>query len=366
MPAKTVEVTPVVEGSEYRFLAQGVTDLSQLSSIGLSGIGAAPGILPGSPSTELNVKVSANGSKYEFMGSGASDYCTSYSYSGSLYGDSLILNINDVNLANTFLAGSVWQPVPFKQSGLKVESTPFHLLWELDPSAGIDVDLTGILEAVFTIPFIPTYHDTAYSSIAQLLSSSLQTVAFGEDGNIIVRYYSNVGGATQLVTSVGNTLQYVVLSDQYLKLYPNPTSLFGLWLVAQSDSEGIPDISFTKPSRSEEIGKEELKEFLVPILKSLLPSLLDMTKDGITLEMSKTKDTLDVYLNTQVILGLLQQVAQAVAENPEVVQKLLEQMGSNPQLAELLPYMEKYLPQIDAILKATTKIEIGLSFNSYK
>lgn len=363
MPAKIVTVVP--EDSHcFTFTAQGITDLSMLSSMGLSGTGPAPGVLPGSPRLVIPVTTTAQGAKYVFTGNGVTDFCDNYSYSGFLEGDSLILNLDNVVLSKDYLSGTIWTPVPFKQDGLKVESTPFHLLWSLDPAEGVDIDLTGLLNALVSLPIIPVYQDTAYSSIAQLLSMSLQTVAFNQNGNIFVRYFSSVGGATQLVTSIGNTLQYMVLGDSCIKIYPNPTTLFGRWLVAHSNSSSIPDISFTKSGASEE-SDSKLMEALVPVIKSLLPSLLEMTCEGIPLEINKTDSTLVVYMNTELILSLLQKIAEAFAENPESLTTLLGLSTDNPTIGDILPQLQKLLLQIDAVLKATTKIEIGLSFNKY-
>ena len=365
MPAKVVTATP--DGADALTLtAEGITDLSMLSSMGLSGTAPAPGVLPGSPVVTLPAKLKASGSKYIFEGSGASDFCSSFAYSGFLEGDSLILNIDNVVLSNDCLSGSIWTPVPFRQEGLSVKSTPFHLLWEIDPTAGIDIDLTGALETLVTLPIIPVYQHTAYSSVAQLLSMSLQTVAFNQNGNIFVRYFSSVGGATQLMTSTGNTLQYVVLGDKYMRLYPNPTTLFGLWLVAQSDSAGIPDISFTKAADDSSDSRKELLETLMPLVKSMLPSVLEMTREGIPLEMSKSDASLDIYLNTDLILTLLQQLATAVNENPDVIAKLMGMAAADAEMAELLSTLQQLLPRIDALLKATTRMEIGLSFNKYQ
>lgn len=366
MPGKQVEMIPGGENSDLSVTlkCQGSTDLGQLSSIGLSGYGAAPGVLPGSPVLELPVRLKQEKSGYTFSGKSSTADCSTFSYKGTLTADSLVMSIFDVELTDKSMAGSVWKPVAFKQSGLIVESTPFYLVWEVNPALGLDVNLSELLKLIVTAPIIPTYHDTAYSSVSQLLYSSLQTVAFKENGNIILRYFSSVGGATQLMTSQGNTLQYVVAGDNMLKLYPNPTSLFGLWLVAQSNSAGIPDISFKSEADNND-SNEALKEALLPIIKDLVPFILQLTQQGIPLQCSRTSEGMALFLNTQAVLTIMNQVATIVAAHPETLDKLSQLLTGNDELGEIASKLLEVLPQLQPILENTTRFEIGLQFLPY-
>lgn len=363
MPAKEVEFIPAADGNkEDRIILKGITDLSQLSSIGLSGTAEGPGVIPGSPVEEIPVRLVKNKDRYEFSGSGSTNYISSFTYKGKFEGDSCVLAIDNVELSNMSMTGKVWTPVPLKRNGVEYTSMPFRLVWELDPAVGIDVDLSGILKLLATIPVIPTYHDTAYSSVAQLYDSAMQTVVFLGNGNIIVRYFSSVGGATQLMTSVGNTLQYVLPADNMMLLYPNPTSLFGLWLVAQSDPGDNPDISFT----SSKAGESEIAQLLLPVLKELIPDILGMCTQGIPVEIERTDTELSVYLNTQTILTLLGDVVNAIENNPEILEKISEWLTGTPELADVAADLKNLLPQLQQILLNTTKVEIGLNFELQK
>ena len=367
-PGKSVTLIPSNGGNinNITLRCEGATDLSQLSSIGLNGYGPGPGLIPGSPVVDLPVALTEKKDGYSFSSSWSTDFC-SFKYSGNITESLATINISDVELHNKDFAGTVWKPVPFKQSGLQVESTPFYILWEIDPAVGIDIDLSGLLKLLVTAPVIPTYHDTAYSSISQLLSSSLQTVAFLENGNIIVRYYSSVGGATQLATLQAPTLQYVVKDSNEILIYPNPTSLFGLWLVAQSDSAGIPDISFKEPKKRQESadsegGDESLKQAFLPLIKEMIPVILEMTRQGIPLEITKTESGVNIFLDTQTILTILNQVARIISEKPEILEGLLGNLDVSPELSNILPQIQEILPQLQTILEKTTRIEFGLSF----
>ena len=370
MPGKSVTLIPsgTSDSRSVVLRCQGATDLDQLSSIGLSGTGAAPGVVPGSPVIELPVDLTLNKEGYLFSGSKSTDIC-SFDFNGTITEQELNLNIENVRLDNLTCAGSVWKPQQFKQNGLEVTSMPFHLLWEIDPAVGIDVDLTGLLKLLVTAPIVPTYHDTAYSSLSQLLSSSLQTIAFLENGNVILRYYSSVGGATQLMTSQGPTLQYFVNSPSQITLYPNPTSLFGLWLVAQSDSSGIPDISFKLPPYCENsdasASADDLKEALLPLVKELVPVFLQMTMQGIPVQVSKSETGVNAYLDTKTLLTIIGQVVNVALQHPEILEKLLKFLPDDAETADTLQLIQELLPQIETILSNTTRLELGLSLTPY-
>ncbi|MCH5213573.1 MAG: hypothetical protein J1E97_00165 [Muribaculaceae bacterium] len=359
MPAKEVTFIPADGVSAAKLECKGLTDLSLLSSLGLSGTGPAPGVIPGSPEISLPITLRDAGDYYAFQGSSQSDYVSSFNYSGKLQADSLVLNISDVKLRSEVLAGSVWVPVKLKREGAQILESPFHLVWELNPSSAIHVDLSQVLDLLSLVPIIPTYHDTAYSSIEQLYSSALQTVAFLENGNIVVRYYSSVGGATQLMTSVGNTLQYVAAGGSNLLLFPNPTTLAGRWLVAQSDPGDNPDISFRSDS------EDGLQQDLLLILKGMIPGVLKMCTDGIPLTYQLSDNNLSIYVSTPVILGLLSQVVEAIEANPQILQGLLQKLGQVVPDQEVLAAIEELLPQLKQLLLDTTTVEIGLNFTRY-
>lgn len=365
MPAKKIEYKPGDGSMSGTLTATGETDLSQLSMIGLSGTAAGPGILPGSPQIEMPVTLSETDDSYTFSGKGKTPLVETYTYSGRLQGDSCMMQVTDVVLADKTLAGTVWMPAPIERDGLGFTSFPFRLVWELNPAAGIDIDLTQLLNQLAALPTIPVYHDTAYSSPAQLYTTAVQTVAFNENGNIFIRYYSSVGGATQLMTTTGNTFQYVLPAPSTMLLYPNPTTLFGRWLVAQSDPGDNPNISFTKRGLQDD--KEQLLALLLSLAKQMVPALLELCTTGVPLQYELGQDgTLAVYLNTATILTLLGDVVKMAESNPGVLQYLAQTVGGSEQLASIAEDLQKLLPQLKEILLNTTRLEIGLNFNAYK
>lgn len=367
MPAKKVTYTPSeADKLKGELSCSGITDLSQLSSVGLSGIGSAPGVLPGSPSLTLPVTLSQKEDTYVFSGSGETPFVSSFSYAGKLQADSCVLNLKDVKLADLSLAGSIWAPAPIKQDGLSFSSLPFRLVWEIDPAIGIDLDLSALLRILATTPFIPVYNHTAYSSIAQLYNNALQTVAFNENGNIFVRYYSSVGGATQLVTSVGNTLQYVVPQPNTLLLYPNPTTIFGRWLVAQSNPGDDKDISFASSRADDSESPDADKQLLLAFLKGLIPMVLENSENGFPFTVERTDSSLSLYLDTPVVLALLGEVVKVLEENPEILNQLLQKVGVSFHDPDIQAQLAELLPKLKTILLNTTKVQLGLNFEAYK
>lgn len=359
MPAKKVIFEPGNDKnlSSGMLICSGITDLSQISGLGLSGEGAAPGILPGNPLLNIPIELKSEKGAYHFSGKSNADYIDTYSFSGFLKGDSCHLEIFDVLLDNQSLGATVWKPATSDTS----QKQPFHLVWELDPASNIDIDLSKILELLVKIPIIPVDHDQAFSSLEQVYSSSLQTVAFKENGNIILRYYSSVGGAVQLFTSTGNTLQYVIPSSNNLLLYPNPTTLFGRWLVWQSDPGDNPDISFRSGDKD---NNSDIQEILLPLIKGILPKILDLTSTGIPLTYQIVDGMLSVYISTPVLLNIMGEILEVIESNPEILNALLANIADKEEIMDLFGELEKLLPQLKEILLKTTRLEIGFNYTS--
>lgn len=364
MPAKLISYIPS-EGKEDtgELTAKGITDLSQLSFIGMNGIGSAPGILPGSPAVSLPVSFHKQDDRYGFYGTGSTDYVSYFEYSGFLEGDSCRMDILNVQLSDKSLAKSVWVPDEIKRDGIGYSSFPFHVVWEIDPIDGLDINLTSLIQNLLSFPCVPVYHNTAYSSVAQLYTNAVQTICFKENGNIIIRYYSSVGGATQLMTSVGNTFQYVLPGSSRLLFYPNPTTVFGRWLVAQSDAGDNPDISFRDGSSSEE--DDSKSAMLKQILQVLIPIVLDQSTQGFPFSYRREGNSLSIYLDTAVLLGIVSEIVGNLEKDPALLQSFLGSLASNEEFASLFPLIEKVLPELKKILLNTTRLELGLNLKPY-
>ena len=108
---KTVTFTPGTGDNATLTLAGEALDVTQImgmmtrESENPSLALPTAGVLPGSPSLSIPVKLQGDPDNCTFEGSGETDYCT-YSYSGSVTEDACEFNLSDVKLKNTSLAGS--------------------------------------------------------------------------------------------------------------------------------------------------------------------------------------------------------------------------------------------------------------------
>ncbi|MDE6295356.1 MAG: hypothetical protein K2M03_04755, partial [Muribaculaceae bacterium] len=237
MPSKQIVLTPDAGSADGTTLKATLTmsGVLDLSSLGIKDIPVlpAPGILPGDITTTLPISLVPDKKEgvYTFAGSGQTEFVT-YDYSGKLSDGHLTVNIDDVVLKNASLAGKVFKPVPAQASleDLKnpdnIES-PFYIVWEIGNIPGLELNPGILIKALTLAPIIPVYNNTAYSSLSQVFDQCVQTMALLPNGNIPVRYYSNHEGATQLMNTTPNMLQYIVTGGNTIQLYVNPMSAVG-------------------------------------------------------------------------------------------------------------------------------------------
>lgn len=338
-------------------------DLSQLSGMGLSGEIPGPGVIPGSAELNIPVDLVAADGCYTFSGSSATDE-VSFNYSGEIKEDKMIMNLENCRLKNQIFSGKVFVPSPIEKTGMfNYTSLPFHIVWELDPEAGIDIPLSGILKLMVTAPVIPVYNNTAYMSLAEAYYSIVKTISLNTDGNIPVMYISTVGGAAHLATTTGNMMQYVA-SREGIKLYVNPLSALSEALVALSKPQ--TDAEFVTKSTPDSGDSESLAIEIDPavkeaVIKSLISVIAPQFSQGLPLEVTPTQDGAEIYLNTDTSVEFLSNLLQTLLQNPQIMEALTQYLQSIdiPQLpqadvAEILKLLPSYLEQ-------TTKLEIGLS-----
>lgn len=348
-PGKTVTVIPDGKNATLQIGAE--FDLSQLGIEGLEGTVPVAGLIPGTPVLSLPVALSAGDGVWNFSGTGETADCK-FTYSGSFSPDKMNLLLPEVTLKDQSLAGTVLAPSPLLKNteGLGYSSTPFHIVWDIDPIPGVDIDLKGVLTALATLPCIPVYHDTAYSSVAQLLSQSLKTVALTSNGNVVIRYMGNSQGATILQTMPLTMVQYTPAGVGGMKIYLNVEQLAGQVLVAHPGGFSLPEVP------------AELKPILLSMAKNLSPYLAE----GIPMQYAPTADGLEVYFPTETAMTILTEFLKGVKEDPAVEASIKKLLASEPLLAPYLPQFETLLGQLPTILGRTTRFELGLSFKRYQ
>lgn len=367
MPGKTANVKISGNKAEIRF--NSVLDLSQISGLGLTEKLVCPGVLPGNKVLKLTVPLEVADGKYIFAGSGETPE-VSYKYDGTISENLLTFNFKDCELINQSLAGLVLTPSPIERDGLHITSLPFHLVWELDPSEGIDLPLTDILKGLATAPIIPVYHNTAYMSIAQAVVSLIQSVALNPDGDIPVMYISTVGGAAHLSTSNGNMIQYLP-ENNGIRLFLNPLSLYSQFLLAASNNKYDVKFDFAamlgnRSGEDIESGEENDElfnpELKLAVLKSLLATVSPEISDGVPMNVGATEKGVDIYFDTEKSITFLSTLMQNLLENKVVADALAAQLPLI-QIPGLTPeQLQTILGGIAGYLEKTTKLEVGMSF----
>jgi len=374
MPGKTVKISQ--SGNNAHITAFSTFDLSQISGMGLSGKIPAPGVLPGSPKLELDTEIQNTGEYWEFSGTSQTAFC-SFNYAGYADSNNLKLYITDAALKGAVISPQVWAPSPIKQNpDGTYSSLPFYIDWKYDPLPDVDINLSAFLEALATLPVIPVYNNTAYMSVSEALSEVVKTIAFRQDGNIIISYVSTVGGAAQIAQTQPNGYQYVISSPTTISLYLNPLSLFSTLLMATSGSTPASEVNLTDtglfPYGSYSTGKPDASsnplepEFTQKIAKAALLALLPKLADGIPLEFSATASNLNIFIGTETALSLIQQILLPVISEDSNIQAIEKYLAGNPAFAHLLPNLKRALELIPEALLKTTTFKFGFSLVPYQ
>lgn len=372
MPSKSVTLTQNGDKGTAKLFSE--FDLSQLSAFGLSGKIPAPGVFPGSPETVLDLDMISSGGNWKFSGKGETTYCT-YSYEGSANGDKLTLSLNNVKLKTGGITPAVWQPAPIKKEDGAYTSLPVYLDWQYDPIPDVDINFSPILDLLATVPVIPVYNNTAYMSVSEALSLMVKTIAFNADGNIIVSYISNVGGASRLAQTYPNSFMYLPVSQSDVKLFLDPTSVFGMVLMSTSTGTPADEVkiigngmypsgvtSSPNPGPLAGILSSELGQ---KVSKALLSALLPQLAEGLPMAFSIKDGTLNLFLDTPMVAAIIQEVVVPLLKDEASIKAIGEYLASVPELAPLLPDIQKALQVLPQALERTTTFRIGLSLIPY-
>lgn len=339
-PEKSVTVTPSDNGKATLELFSTV-DLSQLQGLGLTGTIPGPGVIPGETQTSLEVDLTPGNGCYTFSGESSTADVT-FSYAGELRDRDLSLSIISPQLKDKSLAGPVWSPAPLERGeGLEIKSSPLSIVWDVD-IPGLTLSPGTALNLLATLPCIPVYQGTAYTSPAELLTQVIKTLTFRADGNVIVTYLSTSQGAAQYMTLQANSMQYVPDGAGALKLYLNPVSLYSLYLVNQKPGSGFNDIS---------------------MLKTLISTFVPALAQGLTLdyaaETSGQTKIMRLYTPTEESVQMLSAFLEKLMSDPEVMEKVTAAIDSSELLKPYADDLKKVATQLPQLLSATSRLELG-------
>lgn len=373
MPNKSVAITQNGNQATAKLFSQ--FDLSQLSALGLSGEIEGPGVFPGEVTSTLNLDMKPDTEYWNFSGNGTNETCT-FDYAGYVNNDKLAIFLSDVKLKSPGITPEIWKPAPIEMSDGNYTSIPFYINWQYDPIPNVDFDLSPYLEALATLPIIPVYNNTAYMSISQAVSLMVQSVAFKDDGNIIISYISSTGGAARLAQTLPNRYMYSIESPDLIKLYINPTALFGMILVNTSTGTPADDIKIigngmypsgnvttTSPGALEGLLKSDIFK---KIAKTTLSVLLPECASGIPVAVAEKDEKLYLYIDTDMATALLQTIVTPLLSDSETIEAIVNYMENNPDLKPLLPQINKAMELIPQAIEQTNDFQLGLALVPYQ
>lgn len=343
MPGKKVTFTPDATNAQKATLRlEGEFDLNGILGKAKSAAAredvsmpTAPGVLPGSPVVTLPVDLTINGDQCSFAGTSETDYCT-FSYKGEVSAGAMELDLSEVKLKNAKLAGMTWKLEPYDETNPN-ETDPIYLVWEAEKKVLGFMPIESVLKIALRMDLIAAGADNKISA-TDMLGTVLQDVTFMEDGNIVATYKDAANGGTEWTKSPVNLAQYVVENDNQMKVFLNPAAI----IAAVNNAGRAVDVQAVI---------QQAIQMLYPMLVNVVP-----------VAFGQTDDALSVYLNTELLLPLLETQVVPLLSDEEVVAMLVELMKKDPDFGEMAGLAEPTLKAFPEIIKSTTKVEIGLNF----
>lgn len=342
MPGKKVTFTPDATNAQKATLRlEGEFDLNGILGKAKSAAAredvsmpTAPGVLPGSPVVTLPVDLTINGDQCSFAGTSETDYCT-FSYKGEVSAGAMELDLSEVKLKNAKLAGMTWKLEPYDETNPN-ETDPIYLVWEAEKKV-LGLPIESVLKIALRMDLIAAGADNKISA-TDMLGTVLQDVTFMEDGNIVATYKDAANGGTEWTKSPVNLAQYVVENDNQMKVFLNPAAI----IAAVNNAGRAVDVQ--------------------AVIQQAIQMLYPMLVNGVPVAFGQTDDALSVYLNTELLLPLLNTLVVPLLSDEEVVAMLVELMKKDPDFGEMVGLAEPTLKAFPEIIESTTKVEIGLNF----
>lgn len=304
------------DGKTATLTMKGTFDMSVISGLINGGSKSAlipnlvPGVIPGEITTTIsNVPLTLSGEKYTFEGTDSGNG-REVKYTGSVEKDKLVLSLN-VTMPKNDLTGN-W----------KLAVQPLNLVW----SAGdATIDLSGFSDIPELSRPIPV--SMAAPMIGELaggvLRRVLESISYGEDGNITARYMKK--GASDWQSSPLNLAQYYIKNN---KLY-----------VQLNIAQILATVEANKSKA--DIGSSEILKFLEAI-KLIAPYL----SEGVPLSYSVSNGTAQVTLGYDVLGKLF-----ALLTDEDLSGLILGKLPDN---------IKAVMAQIPGILEKTDDVHVTL------
>lgn len=358
---QTVSFSPAADGTATLTLKGEALDISSLIP-DMTARATVPAVtfptscvIPGSAEASFTVTLSGSADKPTFAGSSETEYCT-FAYDGEVSNETMTLNLTDIKLKNTSLAGT-YETHAFNDNLFNV----LRAYWVSDNKVevfGAGMDINAIINMAFAMTNLQFGETTM--PIPAILPEVLKSVTFGTDGSITAKYTDTEVEGMPVKESPKGLARYVVKDDHTLLLFLDPQAIIGNAMSIASKSRAL-DISALI---------EGLMTNIVPMLANGVPvnygariSTLDLEGDTYTPVYDTDQNAVSFYLGTETLLPILKTVAPVFADD-EIINAIVEAASKDPNMGMMAGLLPGILKSIPAVIETTSKIELGI--NLYK
>lgn len=193
----------------------------------------------------------------------------------------------------------------------------------------------------------------------------IKSVTLGNDGSVIAEYGDTSVAGLPVKTSAKGLAQYVVTSDNQMRLILNPYAIIAASAGDNSRAEG-----------EGEIDPSVLLEKLLPVAENLLPKLIPLLSQGIPVsygpalvpdeeddsEMVPSDDPnfVSFYLDTNTLLPILKDIAPLLGDD-DVVNFIVQAASQDPEMGSMAGMLPPILKSLPDVINTTSKVELGLN-----
>lgn len=323
-----------------------------------------PGLIPGSPSVTIPLTLTGEADTCSFTGNTQTDYCT-FNYTGAVGPNGVTLNISDVKLKNTSLAGTYAVPTDYIKEDMMGEPTIddtrlFRIQWDSETKVMGFFPMSTIIRLALAMTTQPDANGEA-QPLPALYANILKNVTFGEDGSVTAVYCDTDKEGWPEATAPKGIASYVVKEDGTALVFINPIAVIANVAANASKSRAID---------------------MDAIMATLINDVLPMCQNGVPVSYgpalvdtgdydenynpvfapSEDPNAYSFYLGTDVLLPLLKVAAPIIADD-DVINMIVEAAKQDPTMggmADMLPDILKTIPEI---VDTTSKVEIGINLD---
>lgn len=322
----------------------------------VSGIPSA-GIIPGSPEVTFPVELIGDAKNCTFSGTATSEYCT-FSYSGTVTDSKLSLDLTDVKLKNTSLAGTYKMGDFDGQRYFDI----VRIEWDAEKDfAGLQPKGLILMASMMELIHL----DNKKVGMLNALNTVLKEVTFGEDGSITAKYLDTKKPGLPETTAPKGLAQYVVTSSGELRLILNINGIIAAAAATPSvQDEETPSLDITEIMSKIEV--EKLLTMAIPMISNGIPmsygkALIFDTDNGEPCE-NTDENFVSFYLDTKTLLPILKLFV-PLLEDADFQKKIVEIVKNDPEMGGLAFFFAPILAAAPDVINTTSKIEIGINLH---